>query len=79
MSWLTVPGELWGALVALLVAGAGAVGLWWSGRRSGAGARDLEAARVRTETRARMDEEDEKITTDDPAVLAAWLRERGKR
>ena len=61
-----------GALVLL-------VGAWWSGRRSGAVARDLNAARAKDETRARMDEADAQVNDDDPAVLADWLRERGKR
>ena len=74
-------GNLSGPIIAALAVIAGVVGLWLGGKRSGVVETEnktaLEAAEKYAKTRKDMD--DAQIGDDDPAVLADWLRERGKR
>jgi hypothetical protein len=74
-------GKLSGPIIAALAFIAGVVGLWLGGKRSGAVATKnktaLEAAEKYAKTRKDMD--DAQTGNDDPAVLADWLRERGKQ
>ena len=77
-------GNLSGPIIAALAFIAGVVGLWLGGKRSGAVAAKkqtaLEAAEKYAKTIKAMGNADNDIHgNDDPAVLADWLRERGKR
>jgi len=50
--------------------------MWLGGRKSAQADAKVEKADGYAETRKRMDEA---VAGDDPAVLRAWLRERGQR
>ncbi len=67
--------------IKLWIAGAGiafasVVAIWFGGKRSAEKRAEFDRLEDYVKTREKMDEV---VTSDDPAVLRDWLRERGKR
>lgn len=70
-----IPGE-W--LAGLLALAAAFLGVWVTGRRSGAEKAEKRGLKSYRKTRKAIDDVDQDSIGDDPAALREWLRERGQ-